>query len=573
MDKIWLKNYQQGVPYEINPDAYTSIADVFENSCQQNPKKIAYTNLGTDLNYQKLNQLATAFASFLQNACGIVKGDRIGIMMPNSLQYPICMFGALKLGAIIVNFNPLYTADEVTHQINDSGVRVMVVMTNFAAVVEEALTKTQVEHVIVTGLGDLLPWWKALALKIVLKYVKKIVRPWQIPSAKMLPAALAFGRKKTLQPVTLVNTDVAYLQYTGGTTGIAKGAMLTHRNMIANMEQAGAWLKPVLTSDQEFVVTALPMYHIFSLMANCLLFMKIGARNLLITNPRDIPAFISELSKYPFTAITGVNTLFNALLNNSKFAGLDFSHLRLTLGGGMAVQRSVAERWETMTHNPLLEAYGLTESSPAVCINPMNLKHFNGSIGLPVPSTDVSIRDDDGQEVSLGERGELWVKGPQVMKGYWNRPEETSKVLSDDGWLKTGDIATIDADGFVRIVDRVKDMIIVSGFNVYPNEIEDVLASHPGIKEIAVIGIPSNVSGETVKAFIVPKDPSLTKADIMSYCREHLTGYKIPRQIEFRDDLPKTNVGKILRRALRQEELEKINEKQLLKAAQKTADN
>ncbi len=572
MDKIWLKNYQQGVSYEINPDSYASIPEVFDLSCQNYPKKIAYTNLGEDLSYQKLHRHANNVASFLQNDCGVKKGDRVGIMMPNSMQYPICMFGALKIGAIIVNFNPLYTADEVGHQISDSGIKVMIVMTNFAAVVQESLKTTAVEHIIVTGLGDFMPWWKALAMNFILKYVKKIVKPWHIVGAKLLSHALAKGAKKAFHPVSISSSDVAYLQYTGGTTGVAKGAMLTHRNMIANMEQANAWLKPVLTSNQEFVVTALPLYHIFSLLANCLLFMKLGARNLLITNPRDIPGFIGELAKYPFTAITGVNTLFNALLNNSNFVSLDFSHLRLTLGGGMAVQRSVAERWENITHNPLLEAYGLTESSPAVCINPMNLKHFNGSIGLPIPSTEVSIRDEEGIEVLLGERGELWVKGPQVMKGYWNRPEDTAKVLTEDGWLKTGDIAMVDDHGFVHIVDRVKDMIIVSGFNVYPNEIEDVLAFHPGVKEVAVIGIPSNVSGETVKAFIVPKDDVvLTKADIMGFSREHLTGYKLPRQVEFRDSLPKSPVGKILRRVLRQEELAKINEKQVQKSALKSA--
>ncbi len=566
MDKIWLKNYQQGVPYEINPDSYASIPEIFDLSCQNYAKKIAYTNLGENLSYQKLQRHANNFASFLQSDCGVKKGDRVGIMMPNSLQYPICMFGALKTGAIIVNFNPLYTADEVSHQIKDSGIKVMVVMTNFANIVQESLKTTAVEYVIVTGFGDFMPWWKAIAMNFILKYLKKIVKPWHIAGAKLLPHVLTKGAKKTFQPVEIHNSDTAYIQYTGGTTGIAKGAMLTHRNMIANMEQANAWLKPVLTSDQELVVTALPLYHIFSLLANCLLFMKLGARNLLITNPRDIPGFISELAKYPFTAISGVNTLFNALLNNSKFVVLDFSYLRLTLGGGMAVQRSVAERWESITHNPLLEAYGLTESSPAVCISPMNLKHFNGSIGLPIPSAEVSIHDEEGVEVALGERGELWVRGPQVMKGYWNRPEDTAKVLTEDGWLKTGDIATVDDQGFVRIVDRVKDMIIVSGFNVYPNEIEDALAFHPGIKEVVVVGIPSNISGETVKAFIVPKDGVvLTKAEIMSFSREHLTGYKLPRQIEFRSSLPKSPVGKILRRVLRQEELSKMAEKQLQK--------
>lgn len=567
MNKIGLKNYQQGVPYEINPDAYSSIVAVFNNSCQQYAKKIAYTNLGEDLTYQKLQRQATQFAAYLQKVCNIKKGDRVGIMMPNSLQYPVCMFGALLAGATVVNFNPLYTVDEVIHQVKDSGLCTMIVMTNFAHVLQAALAQVSIAHVVVTDLGDWMPWWKTWALKFVLRYVKKVVHSWHIPAAQRLPAALAQGRKVTFTPVSIDSGDIAYLQYTGGTTGIAKGAMLTHRNLVANMEQTGAWLKPVLSSEQEFVVTALPMYHIFSLLANCLLFMKLGARNLLITNPRDVPGFVAELSQYPFTAITGVNTLFNALLNNSKFAQCDFSHLHLTLGGGMAVQRVVAERWEALTGNPLLEAYGLTEASPAVCINPMNLKHYNGSIGLAIPSTEVSIRDEDGVELGFNQIGELWVRGPQVMQGYWQRPEETAQVLTSEAWLKTGDIATIDDQGFVRVIDRVKDMILVSGFNVYPNEIEDVLAAHPGVQEVAVIGVPSRASGETVKAFIVAKDPLLSKADMMAYSREHLTGYKLPRQIEFRDSLPKSNVGKILRRALRQEELAKINARQEKKAS------
>lgn len=565
MNKIWQKNYQQGVPYEINPETYHSIVDVFEQSCADNASKIAYTHLGKDLTYQKLHQYASRFASYLQNECGLKKGDRVGIMMPNSLQFPICMFGALKAGAIVVNFNPLYTADEVAHQINDVELHTMVIMANFADVLQKALTTCRVPHVIVTDLGDLLPYWKHVAINFILRYVKKAVHSWHIEHAQKLNVALNKGRKKACIPVAIDSSDIAYLQYTGGTTGLTKGAMLTHRNMVANMEQAGAWLKPVLTSTQELVVTALPMYHIFSLTANCLIFMKLGARNLLITNPRDTNAFVAELAKYPFTAITGVNTLFNTLLNHSKFAACNFSHLRLTLGGGMAVQRPVAERWEKLTGNPLLEAYGLTESSPAACINPMNLKHYNGSIGLPIPSTDVSIRDEEGVELGCDEAGELWLKGPQVMKGYWRRPEETALVLTEDGWLKTGDIATIDAEGFIRIVDRKKDMIIVSGFNVYPNEIEDVLAAHPQIAEVAVVGVPSHLTGESVKAFIVAKDSNLNRIDVLNYCREHLTGYKIPRQIEFRDSLPKTNVGKILRRALRQEAITKAAEKQALK--------
>ena len=557
MKKVWLHNYQAGVPAEINPDIYQSIPEIFELNCKKYAQRKAFTNLGHDISYAKLHQLATAFAGFLQEKLGVQKGDRVGIMLPNSLQYPVAMFGILKAGGVVVNFNPLYTADEMAHQMKDSGLKVMLTMANFANVLEEALKKAPVPHVIVTQLGDLLGWPKSLIVNFVVNKIKKMVKPWHIAGVISLSTALSKGKSCRFTEVTLTNTDLAFLQYTGGTTGVAKGAMLTHRNMIANMEQSTAWMLPCISGQSELIVTALPLYHIFSLLANCLDFFKLGAQNLLITNPRDIPAFTKELAKYRFTAITGVNTLFNALLNNSQFAKIDFSRLHLTLGGGMAVQHAVAERWQKVTGKPLLEAYGLTETSPAVCINPLNLETYNGSIGLPLPSTDVSIRNEAGEELDFDAPGELWIKGPQVMKGYWNRPDETILVLNPDGWLRTGDIATIDTAGFVKIVDRAKDMIIVSGFNVYPNEIEDVIADCPKVKEVAIVGVPSTISGESVKAFIVPIDESVTKSDIMSYCREHLTGYKIPRLIEFRQELPKSSVGKILRRALRDEERNK----------------
>ena len=533
MEKVWLKNYQEGVPAEINPDAYASLNDFFEKNCAQYADRKAFTCLGHDITYKETHRLVTRFAAYLQQNLGLQKGDRVGIMLPNSLQYPIAMFGTLKAGGIAVNFNPLYTADEIAHQLKDSGAKVMLVMANFASELEEALKQVKVEHVIVTELGDLLPWPKSLLVNFVINKVKKIVKPWNIPGHVPLKTALSAGKSQTLAPVQVSNEDVAFLQYTGGTTGVSKGAMLTHRNMVANAEQASAWIHPIFVDKQELIVTALPLYHIFSLLANCLVFFKIGAQNLLIPNPRDIPGFVKELSKYPFTAITGVNTLFNALLNNSNFNKIDFSHLHLTLGGGMAVQRVVADRWEQVTGKPLLEAYGLTETSPAVCINPMYIKDYNGTIGLPISSTNISIRAEDGKELGFDTPGELCVKGPQVMKGYWQHVDETAKVLSPDGWLRTGDIATVSTEGFVKIVDRIKDMIIVSGFKVFPNEIEDVLAACPLIKEVAVIGVPSNVSGESVKAFIVPTSDTVTKADITAYAREHLTGYKLPRLIEF----------------------------------------
>jgi len=473
--------------------------------------------------------------------------------MPNILQYPVCLFGILRAGCTVVNVNPLYTPRELEHQLADSGAQVIVVVENFAKTVAEVRAKTQIRQVIVTSIGEMLGL-KGVLVDFVLRHVKKMIPAWSIPGAIDLAAALAEGAGATLQHVELGHEDIAFLQYTGGTTGVAKGAMLLHRNIVANLLQARAWIRPVMGDTEQLIVTPLPLYHIFSLTANCLIFMTLGAENVLIPNPRDIPGFVKELAKYRFTALTGVNTLFNALLNNPDFAKLDFTPLQLTLGGGMAVQKAVAERWKQVTGKPLIEAYGLTETSPAATMNPFTLREFNGSIGLPVPSTDIVLRDDAGRDVAIGERGEICLRGPQVMAGYWKRPDETAKVIDKDGWLATGDIGVMDADGFVRIVDRKKDMILVSGFNVYPNEVEAAVAMHAGVLECAAIGIPDAKSGEAVKLFVVKKDPALTAEAVLAHCREQLTGYKCPREVEFRSELPKSNVGKILRRELRDQQ-------------------
>lgn len=556
MEKIWLNSYPPGVPAEINPDAYQSLVEIFEKSCKQNHDLPAFYNLGTTLTYAQLETYTRDFAAYLQQALQLKKGSRIAIMLPNSLQYPVVLYGAMRAGMIVVNVNPLYTPDELTHQLNDCGADTLVTVANFALTVQKALPRIPtLKNVIVTHLGDLLSPPKSWIVDFALKYIYKKIPAWYLPNALRFKQVLAEGRKLTFTPVMLTNQDIALLQYTGGTTGVSKGAILTHRNLISNIQQADAWFKNLLMERREIIVTALPLYHIFSLTANCLYFTKIGGLNLLITNPRDIPAMIKELKRFKFTAITGVNTLFNALLKNPHFAKLDFSQLRLALGGGMAVQEVVAEKWQAITKAPLLEAYGLTETSPCVTINPVNVKGFNGTIGLPVSSTEICILGDDGEELSIGQPGELAVKGPQVMKGYWNNPVETAKVFTKNGWLLTGDIATIDEKGFVRLLERKKDMILVSGFNVYPNEIEDVLAAMPGIKEVAVIGVHDEVSGEAPKAFIVRDESSEaapTEADVVHFAREHLTAYKIPKHVVFVNDLPKTNVGKILRRALRE---------------------
>lgn len=553
MEKIWLKSYPPDVPAEINPDIYQSLGEIFDKSCNEYGNLPAYYNLGVTLSYNEVRQLSLAFASFLQQVLHTAKGDRFAIMLPNILQYPIVMNAAFRIGVIIVNVNPLYTADELVHQINDSGAQTIIILENFAQVLEEALPRLpNLKNIIITRIGDLFPALKGWLMYIALKYFYKKIPQWHIPNAIRFKDALAQGKQHQLQPVTITNKDIAFLQYTGGTTGVSKGAILTHRNLIANILQADAWFTNILQVKQEIIITALPLYHIFSLTANCLYFSKIGGLNVLITNPRDIPKTISEMKKFKFTAITGVNTLFNALLKNPAFASLDFSKLRLSLGGGMAVQKAVADKWQELTHAPLLEAYGLTETSPCVTINPPTVKGFNGTIGLPVPSTEVAILDMEGKEMPFCEAGELAVKGPQVMQGYWQNPKETAKVFTSDGWLLTGDIASMNHEGFVKLLERKKDMILVSGFNVYPNEIEDVLARIPQIQEVAVIGVPDENTGEAVKAFIVlDKNAELSAEDVVKFARLHLTPYKVPKQIDFRQELPKTNVGKILRRALK----------------------
>ena len=551
MQRVWLKSYPKGVPTEIDVNTYASIRDVFEQVVAKFAERPAYTCMGKSISFAELNERSTAFGAFLQGR-GLGKGARVALMMPNILQYPVCLFGTLIAGCTVVNVNPLYTARELEHQLADSGAEVIVVVENFAHTLQEVVARTQVKHAIVTSIGELMGL-KGMLVDFVLRHVKKLVPSWNLPGAIRLSEALAEGAARTLERGPIVHEDIAFLQYTGGTTGVAKGAMLLHRNIIANLLQAAAWVKPFLGDARQVIITPLPLYHIFSLTANCLIFMTLGAENVLITNPRDIPGFVKEMAKHRFTAFTGVNTLFNALLNNPDFAKLDFSSMRLALGGGMAVQQAVAERWKKVTGVPLIEAYGLTESSPGATMNPLDLPDYNGSIGLPIPSTDIVLRDDSGKEVPLGERGELCIKGPQVMKGYWERPDETAKVLDQDGWLATGDIAVMDELGFVRIVDRKKDMILVSGFNVYPNEIEAVVVTHPGVLECAAIGVPDAKSGEAVKLFVVKRDENLTAEELLAHCRAKLTGYKCPREVEFRPELPKSNVGKILRRELRDE--------------------
>ncbi len=551
MDKIWLKNYPEGVPEEIDIDAYRSIVEVFDESIAAYADRPAFTNFGVTITYRQLDEYSAALGAYLQNTLGLEKGDRVAIMMPNLLQNAIAIFAVLRAGLTVVNTNPLYTARELSHQMNDSGAKAIIIVENFAATLEKVIDSTNLEHVILTRMGDLLGFPKGAIVNLVVKRVKKMVPPYQLPNAVPFKAALAKGATQTLRTPALDHDDIAFLQYTGGTTGVAKGAMLTHKNLIANLQQASAWLAPTTREGEEIIITALPLYHIFSLTANCLTFMKIGGLNHLITNPRDMPGFVKELRSVRFTTITGVNTLFNGLLNTPGFSDLDFSDLRLAIGGGTAVQASVAEEWKRVTGVPLIEAYGLTETAPAVSINPLDLAEFNGSIGVPVPSTEVCLRDDDGNEVGTDTPGELCVRGPQVMKGYWERPEATAEVLDEAGWLRTGDVAEIDAEGFLRIVDRKKDMILVSGFNVYPNEIEEVLASHPGVLEAGAIGIEDERTGEAVKVVVVKKDPTLDADAVIAHCRENLTGYKVPRSVEFRDELPKSNVGKILRRELR----------------------
>ncbi len=552
MEKIWLSSYPAGVPAEIDVNTYASVCAVFEESCAKYADRPAFTCMGKSITFAELDQLSARFGAWLQGQ-GLAKGARVALMMPNILQYPVAVFGTLRAGCTVVNVNPLYTARELEHQLTDSGAEIIVVVENFAHTLADVIAKTRVRKVIVTSIGEMLGL-KGLLVDFVIRHVKKMVPAWDLPGALRMKDVLSAGDAAKLVHMPLTHDDIAFLQYTGGTTGVAKGAMLLHRNIVANLLQARAWLKPFLDPNQrEIVITPLPLYHIFSLTANCLVFMTVGGEAVLIPNPRDIPGFVKEMGKYKFTAFTGVNTLFNALVNNADFAKLDFSGLRITLGGGMAVQEAVAEKWRAVTGHPLIEAYGLTETSPAATINPLDLQKYNGAIGLPISSTEVTLRDDAGNDVALGQPGEICIRGPQVMAGYWQHPEETAKVMTADGFFTTGDIGVMDERGFVRIVDRKKDMILVSGFNVYPNEIEGVVAMHPGVLECAAVGVPDPKSGEAVKLFVVKKDAAVTAEEILRHCREHLTGYKCPRDVEFRTELPKTNVGKILRRELRDE--------------------
>lgn len=554
MEKVWLSRYPSDVPAEISPDKYSSLPDMFEKATQKYADQGAFINMGRVMTYRKLEERSRAFAAYLQNELNLKKGDRVAIMMPNLLQYPIALFGILRAGCVVVNINPLYTPRELEHQLNDSGTTTIVIVSNFAHTLQKVLNRTSVRHVILTNLGDLLYPARGIIINFVVKYIKKMVPKYSFSQAVSMRAALRKGRRQQYVKPYLCGDDIAFLQYTGGTTGVAKGAVLSHRNILANLEQAKATYSPELHLGREIVVTALPLYHVFALTVNCLLFIELGGQNLLITNPRDIPALVKELSHYPFTAITGVNTLFNALLHNPDFHRLDFSRLNLAVGGGTALQYSVAEYWKKVTGKHLLEGYGLTECSPLVCTYPYDLVDHNSSIGLPVPSTDIRIIDEQGKVLPLDQTGELQVKGPQVMQGYWQSPEATREVLSDDGWLSTGDIVKFDEDGFLHLVDRKKDLILVSGFNVYPNEIEEVVSLNEKVLEVAAIGLPHELSGEQVKIFVVKSDESLTKEEIIAHCREHLTGYKVPRIVEFRDDLPKSNVGKILRNQLREEQ-------------------
>jgi len=553
MDKIWLKSYPPGVPAEIDPSQLRSLKELVDKTCAEHAERVAYVQMNAELTYRQVDALSRAFAAWLQHA-GFVKGDRFAIMLPNTLQYPIALFGALRAGLIVVNTNPLYTAPELEHQLSDSGATGILVLENFAHVVEKVLPRTGVKHVLVTAAGDFLGFPKSLIVNYVVRQLRKQVPAWNIPQAMSFKAAVAEGKKLPLSAVEVGPDDLAFLQYTGGTTGVAKGAMLSHGNVATNVLQAEAWLGTRFRdfSNGGVVITAIPLYHIFALQANCMLFARLGWKNVLIINPRDLPALVGDMTKYPPNYITGVNTLFNALLHAPGFERIDFSHLKATLGGGMAVQAAVAERWKEATGHVLTQAWGLTETSPAACINPPDLD-FNGSIGLPISSTEIAIKDDAGDDLAFGQVGELCVRGPQVMRGYWRRPDETAKVMLPGGWLRTGDVGHMDERGFVYIEDRKKDMILVSGFNVYPNEVEAAASNCPGILEAAAVAQPDQYSGEVVALFVVRKDPALSERDIIDCCRKSLAGYKVPKHVYFRNELPKSNVGKILRKALREE--------------------
>lgn len=548
----WFKFYPKGIPHEINPDKYRTLVDMFGESFHKYGDLCAYENIGSRISFRQLDKLSLNFAKFLQHKLNLKQGDRIAIQMPNLMQYPVALIGALRAGLIIVNTNPLYTSREMEHQFKDSGVRAIVILENFAYNLQKIMKNTAIEYVIISKIGDVLGGLKGEIVNLVVKHVKKMVPSYDLPGAIPFKRTIRSEPGYAFKSPDLKSNDIAFLQYTGGTTGISKGAVLTHRNMIANMEQISAWMIPKLIEREEVVITALPLYHIFALTVNCLAMLKIGAKNILITNPRDMPAFVKELKKQPFSLFTGVNTLFNALLNQPDFVSLDFSRFKVAVGGGMAVQKSVAQKWKEVTGQGLVEGYGLSETAPVLTCNPIDGTERIGSIGIPVPSTAIKILDEDGNQVEIGKAGEICAKGPQVMSGYWEKKEET-EVVFIDGWFKTGDIGIMDEDGFIRIVDRKKEMINVSGFNVYPNEIEDVVASHPKVMEVGVVGVPDEKSSESVRCYIVKKDESLTEEEIILYCKDKLTAYKRPKSVIFKSELPKSNIGKILRRILREE--------------------
>jgi long-chain acyl-CoA synthetase len=563
MDRFWLKSYPKGVPADIDYTQYASLVQLLDEAFSRYRNRKAYVGFGRSISFGELDDLSKCFAAWLQSR-GLAKGDRVAIMMPNVMQYPVALAGILRAGMVVVNVNPLYTPRELEHQLKDSGASAIVILEPFAATLQQVIDKTQIRHVVVAGMGDLLGIVKGSVVNFVVRHVKKMVPEFHLPNAVRFNQAIAEGSSQQFRPVPIGHEDGAFLQYTGGTTGVSKGATLVHRNILANVLQSEAWMQPALHNskkppppEQNVVVCALPLYHIFALTVCCLLGMRTGALCILIPNPRDLPALIKEIRPYKVTMFPAVNTLYNALANNEEFAKLDFSELRVCTGGGMAVQRAVAEQWLKVTGCPVCEGYGLSETSPSAVSNPTDTDAFSGTIGLPMPSTDIAILDDNGQPVPLGERGEIAIRGPQVMAGYWQRPDETAKVMTPDGFFKSGDIGIMDERGFVRIVDRKKDMILVSGFNVFPNEVEDVVAACPGVLECAVIGVPDKNSGEAVKVFVVKKDPSLSERDVMEYAAQNLTGYKKPKYVEFRTELPKTNVGKILRRELRDEALKK----------------
>ncbi len=553
MDKIWLKSYPPGVPAEIPLDDLQSIGDYFLRAVRDFPDRPAFISgaTGVSLTYAELEELTRDLAAYFQKVLQLPPGSRVAVMMPNLLQYPVCLYALLRAGYVVVNVNPMYTPRELEHQLCDSGAEAMVVVDLFAHVLEQVIARTPVRHVVVTGVADMMPALKRKIAEFVIHRVRKVVKPYRLPGHARFRGALDQGRAHVLAPVAVKPHDIAFLQYTGGTTGVSKGAMLTHLNVLANARQGKVWSDPFLAPGEPLVsITAIPLYHVFAL-GSCLSFTGMGGSNVLVADPRDTRGFIKVLARYPFTGMPAVNTLFNDLTLHPDFARVDFSRLRFAIGGGAAIQQAVAQRWQRLTGKPLVEGYGLTECSPTVTCNPLDLEAHNGSIGLPMPSTEVSLRDDQGQEVALGQPGELCVRGPQVMKGYWQRPEDTARVMTDDGFLRTGDVAVMDERGFLRIVDRLKDMILVSGFNVYPNEVEDVAMLHPGVREVAAVGVPHPHSGERVKLFAVRADPALSAEDLLAHCRKHLTGYKVPSEVEFMAELPKSQVGKILRRELR----------------------